>query len=131
MRPWQFFSSLVLMLLAPAWAAEAQSSFIDLSTPMTGKASYVFHADGTPVERGVPLIKFEREENTRGAAPNVRASAVVNGPSGSGGPVGCGGPAYGALSCVNGRPKVYYVGSYQRRDGTVVRSHFRSLGRRR
>jgi hypothetical protein len=49
--------SLVVLLAGPAWSAHAQSSFVDLSTPMTGKSIYVFHADGTPVERGVPLFK--------------------------------------------------------------------------
>ena len=31
----------------------AQSSVIDLSTPMTGASQYVFEADGTPVQMGV------------------------------------------------------------------------------
>ena len=122
--------SLVVLLAGPAWSAHAQSSFVDLSTPMTGKSIYVFDADGTPVERGVPLFKIQNEIDPHGSArPPETAASGVEGATGS--PDRCGGSSYGATSCVNGRPKVHFVGSYQRRDGTVVQSHFRSMGRRR
>jgi hypothetical protein len=95
MRLWKFLP-LVAMLLAPAWTAHAQSSFVDLSTPMTGTATYVFNADGTPVERGVPLLKLENEIDPHGTAPDARASAGRNIPNASGAPAGCGRSSYGA-----------------------------------
>jgi len=36
---------------------------------------------------------------------------------------------YGAISCVTGLPKTTYVRSYYRKDGTFVRSHYRSRRR--
>lgn len=129
MRPWKLFP-LVVLLLTPAWTAQAESALVDLSTPMTGKATYVFLADGTPAERGVPLLKFEPEIDPRGNAPAIRASAERNISNASRGPAACGGSTYGATSCVTARPKVHLVVSYQRRDRTAVRTPFR-VGRRR
>jgi hypothetical protein len=40
------------------------------------------------------------------------------------------GSCYGDISTLTGRPKTSYVRGYTRRDGTYVRSHYRSRGRR-
>jgi hypothetical protein len=40
------------------------------------------------------------------------------------------GSCFGAISTVNGMPKTSYVNGYFRRDGTYVRGHYRSNGRR-
>jgi hypothetical protein len=46
--------------------------------------------------------------------------------------VGCAenGSCYGDISNINGMPKTNHVNGYFRRDGTYVRGHFRSSGRR-
>ncbi len=45
---------------------------------------------------------------------------------------GCGenGSCYGDISAATGRPRTVYVRGYTRRDGTYVRSHYRSRPRR-
>jgi molybdate-binding protein len=40
------------------------------------------------------------------------------------------GTYYGQLSDTTGRPKTVYVNGYYRKDGTYVRSHYRSSPRR-
>lgn len=40
------------------------------------------------------------------------------------------GSCYGDISTVNGMPKTNHVNGYFRRDGTYVRGHYRSSGRR-
>ena len=40
------------------------------------------------------------------------------------------GSCYGDISSVNGMPKTTHVNGYFRRDGTYVRGHYRSSGRR-
>ena len=47
-------------------------------------------------------------------------------PSSTYSPSYCGGSYYGATSCITGRPKTNHVRSYYRKDGTYVRSHWRS-----
>jgi hypothetical protein len=46
--------------------------------------------------------------------------------------VGCAenGSCYGDISNINGMPKTNHVNGYFRRDGTYVRGHYRSSGRR-
>ncbi|NQW57538.1 MAG: hypothetical protein HQ456_02405 [Polynucleobacter sp.] len=46
--------------------------------------------------------------------------------------VGCAenGSCYGDISSINGMPKTTHVNGYFRRDGTYVRGHYRSSGRR-
>ena len=46
--------------------------------------------------------------------------------------MGCGenGSCYGDISAATGRPRTVYVRGYTRRDGTYVRSHYRSRPRR-
>jgi hypothetical protein len=41
------------------------------------------------------------------------------------------GTRYGEISAATGRPKTVFVNSYYRSDGTYVRSHYRSSGRRK
>lgn len=49
-------------------------------------------------------------------------------------PIGSGcaenGSCYGDISNINGTPKTNHVNGYFRRDGTYVRGHYRSSGRR-
>lgn len=49
-------------------------------------------------------------------------------------PIGSGcaenGSCYGDISNINGMPKTNHVNGYFRRDGTYVRGHYRSSGRR-
>lgn len=40
------------------------------------------------------------------------------------------GSCYGDISSINGMPKTTHVNGYFRRDGTYVRGHYRSAGRR-
>ena len=53
-------------------------------------------------------------------------------PSGPAYAPGCAenGSCYGDISSVNGMPKTNHVNGYFRRDGTYVRGHYRSSGRR-
>jgi hypothetical protein len=53
-------------------------------------------------------------------------------PSGPAYAPGCAenGSCYGDISTVNGMPKTTHVNGYFRRDGTYVRGHYRSSGRR-
>jgi hypothetical protein len=40
------------------------------------------------------------------------------------------GSCYGDVSNINGMPKTNHVNGYFRRDGTYVRGHYRSSGRK-
>jgi hypothetical protein len=91
----------------------AQSSYVDLSTPMTGKSRFMFNVDGTPAEMGVRSTPEE-------------PAGVVGASGAQGGAPSCGGSSYGSISCITGKPKTLQVRSYERRDGTVVRGHARS-----
>ena len=60
--------ALILAIVFGSTAA-AQSSFMDLSKPMTGKTRFVVDADGKPVEFGVPLSeRIERPVQTSSPA---------------------------------------------------------------
>ena len=45
----------LLVAFACPSVASAQSSIVDFSKPMTGKAQSAFTADGQPIERGAPV----------------------------------------------------------------------------
>ena len=57
-----------------AASAHAQSNYIDLSKPMTGKSAYVFNHDGTPVELGARAA-----ENPQPKAPPAADQATWTG----------------------------------------------------
>ena len=63
--------------------------------------------------------------------PEQRPSNSTLSPSS---PIGTGcaenGSCYGDISNINGMPKTNHVNGYLRRDGTYVRGHYRSTGRR-
>jgi hypothetical protein len=60
--------ALILAIVFGGTAA-AQSSFVDLSKPMTGKTQFVVDADGKPIEFGVPLSeRIERPVQTSSPA---------------------------------------------------------------
>ena len=58
----------------------------------------------------------------------IKKEAIPTPPSG----LGCAenGSCYGDISNINGMPKTESVNGYYRKDGTYVRGHYRSSGRR-
>ena len=63
--------------------------------------------------------------------PEVAAPAATTSPAPSyGAPCAENGSCYGDISTVNGTPKTIHVDGYYRRDGTYVRGHYRSSGKR-
>ena len=79
--------------------AAAQSSFMDLSKPMTGTTRSVIHFDGRPVEFGVPLYDYVEQP--------VEGSGIGS-------------------SIASDGSRTVAVRSYTRKDGTFVQSHTRS-----
>ena len=80
MTPSRVFTVTAFCLFAVS-SAGAQSSLVDLSTPMTGKSAYVFNHDGTPVELGArnaakpqPVAHPAAEEATWGGAAAIDES---------------------------------------------------------
>ena len=115
-------------LLSPASPAIAQSSFIDLSKPMTGKSEYVFNVDGTPVDLGVPLIRPEPKPEPRASS---EASAAPRAVAARAPVAACGGSQPGARSCATQQSRVpVVVVTHADRDRRPARSGFR-FGRRR
>jgi hypothetical protein len=127
-------ASILALILAIAFSgtAVAQSSLIDLSKPMTGKTRSVTYADGKPVEFGVPLYEDDEPAARDATSPAMSSSGLPTaGGYQAGAAAACGGSHYGATSCDTGRPKTVAVKSYTRKDGTFVRSHYRSAPRGR
>ncbi len=90
-----------------------------------GPSHSVFFSNQAPAAFVPPLTKGG-EASPAAAAPFVQPPAgPVYAPS-------CAenGSCYGDISNVNGMPKTNHVNGYFRRDGTYVRGHYRSSGRR-
>jgi len=60
----------------------------------------------------------------------VSAPATTTTPPTYGVPCAENGSCYGDVSTINGMPKTIHVDGYYRKDGTYVRGHYRSRGRR-
>lgn len=71
-------------------------------------------------------------ERVGGASPPAASLPLVQQPPGPAYAPSCAenGSCYGDISNVNGMPKTNHVNGYFRRDGTYVRGHYRSSGRR-
>lgn len=122
--------SLAFAIALGGSAAMAQAT-IDFSKPMTGKSIYAVDVDGRPVERGVPqivenepIVGYGGSGTDRSAVDSTVGMGSVSVPYG--GNTSCGGSHYGATSCATGRGRTVYVDSHVRKDGTVVRGHYRS-----
>ena len=102
--------------------AVAQSSFMDLSKPMTGKTRFVIDADGKPIEFGVPLGKpVERSmEGSSTTAPRWPGARAMQDDGPGTGSSSCGGSG---TSCATDGSKTVAVRSYTRKDGTYVAPH--------
>jgi len=122
-------------------------SFYFASTGVNADAcQFTFKCQGSICERVLPSnCTSSTASSTLGAAStsNLSVSPFVSGSTEvvksqdtlqstpiSG--VGCAenGSCYGDISNINGMPKTNHVNGYFRRDGTYVRGHYRSSGKR-
>ncbi len=62
--------------------------------------------------------------------PEVSTPATTTTPPTYSAPCAENGSCYGDVSTINGMPKTIHVDGYYRKDGTYVRGHYRSSGRR-
>ena len=68
--------------------------------------------------------------DTKSATASPTPTPVPTPVPGAGGACAENGSCYGDISALTGNPKTTHVNGYYRRDGTYVRSHYRSGGRR-
>ena len=80
---------------------------------------------GATVASNSPATPFVARSNETVKSQDSLPSAPTSG-------VGCAenGSCYGDISNINGMPKTTHVNGYFRSDGTYVRGHYRSSGRR-
>jgi hypothetical protein len=108
-----------LCWIAPA---QAQSSLLDFSKPMTGKSRYVHHSDGTPVDMGAPARTATQPAHQPGALSSVPASASA--------PATNRAPAVTLMSTSSNAysmgPTSMQVQGYTRPDGTYVAPYLRT-----
>jgi hypothetical protein len=108
-----------LCWIAPA---QAQSSVLDFSKPMTGKSRYVLHSDGTAVDMGAPSRTATHPAHQPGALSSVPASASASATHKA--------PAVTLMSTSsNGYsmgPTSMQVQGYTRPDGTYVAPYLRT-----
>jgi hypothetical protein len=101
-------------------SAQAQSSVLDFSKPMTGKSRYVLHSDGTAVDMGAPARTATHPAHQPGAISSVRASASATHKA----------PAVTLMSTSGNSysmgPTSMQVQGYTRPDGTYVAPYLRT-----
>lgn len=86
---------------------------------------------------GLGVLCYPKDVKTASLPAHSKIRAVTSPPGYNASPpaysssagYGCGGSYYGATSCLTGLPKTTYVRGYYRKDGTYVRSHYRSRRR--
>jgi len=78
-----------------------------------------------PAVSSLPAIPFVSGSTEVGKSQDNLQSTPISG-------VGCAenGSCFGDISNINGMPKTNHVNGYFRKDGTYVRGHYRSSGRR-
>ena len=142
------FSSFILALVVAAFP---------IAETRADNCQFTFRCQGNICERALPsscsvnvptanvLVNAPPASTTTfdapitGRSPNTSASVFTenssdNPPPTPAPPYGSGcaenGSCYGDVSNINGMPKTNPVSGYFRRDGTYVRGHYRSSGRR-
>jgi hypothetical protein len=132
-------------------------AFIAISFPIpyakADSCQYIFRCQGSICERALPAsctsntskavitspaASLANDSGTTAVAPSgpilyqaeevTKKEALPNPPSG----LGCAenGSCYGDVSNITGMPKTQAINGYYRKDGTYVRGHYRSSGRR-
>lgn len=87
--------------------------------------SVLFSSNSATVSSPSPAITYQTNVPHVNAPPIPQQSTHAFAPA-------CAenGSCYGDISSINGMPKTTHVNGYYRRDGTYVRGHYRSSGRR-
>jgi hypothetical protein len=116
----------LLLFIALGGSAAAESAIIDMSTPMTGKSIFAVDHEGRPVERGVPQHVEEPARQLGSGSGAGTSRPVEDATVGMGSAGGSTDSGHGATSAATGRPRTVAVDGYVRKDGTVVRGHYRS-----
>jgi hypothetical protein len=106
-------------------AAPVDGGRLDPAEPLIGSGAAVLDR---PASRPSPALPIEKEPPVR---PTVSAPIDSSAPldtrlTPAKPPVAENGSYYGEISETTGRPKTVYVRGYYRKDGTYVRSHYRS-----
>ena len=132
-------------------------AFIAIIFPISGakadSCQYIFRCQGSICERALPAsctsntsnavitspaASLANDSGPRAVAPSgpilfqaeevTKKETLPNPPSG----LGCAenGSCYGDISNITGMPKTQAINGYYRKDGTYVRGHYRSSGRR-
>lgn len=96
------------------------SNVVVISSPATASQPVTAASSNSP-----PATPFVARSTEVVKSQDALPSAPISG-------VGCAenGSCYGDISSVNGMPKTTQVNGYFRSDGTYVRGHYRSSGRR-
>jgi hypothetical protein len=89
------------------------------------KNNWPFGATGYIYAKGKGYTWVYSDPNKPNNISNISPNTYVRAP-----PIAENGSYYGEISKATGRPKTVYVHGYYRRDGTYVRSHYRSPPRR-
>lgn len=113
------------------WGGSTSSGNLQCTDGRTATVEVRKDSDGT-VRNGT--VQFADGETGSLVVGNVAERMIAALPStnyGSGeGSSGCKSAGYyGEMSCLTGRAKTVHVSSYRRKDGTYVRSHYRSRPR--
>src|SRR5258708_27809416 len=108
--------AIVSIFAALCWIApaNAESSLLDFSKPMTGKSRFVFNSDGTPVEFGA------HAQTTPHAAPRSDTPAPEAQPASGVTVISTSSNGYSV------GPTTMQVRGYTRRDGTYVSPYLRT-----
>jgi len=111
----------------------APAAKVDVIAPPAAAASVVAPAPDAAARSLVLVQPLQSAGNTTAApllAPAPAPAPLPAPPPPAG--LGCAenGSCYGDLSTINGTPKTTQVDGYFRRDGTYVRGHYRSSGRK-
>lgn len=99
-------------------------------TPSSASSAFVVTSPTASPSPGIavsnsPATSFVARSNEVVKSQDTLQSTPISG-------VGCAenGSCYGDISNINGMPKTNHVNGYFRSDGTYVRGHYRSSGRR-
>lgn len=127
---------------------------LSIADAKADNCQYVFRCQGSICERALPASCSTNASNaviftSPAALPTIDAATTAVAPAGpilfqaeevtkkeplSTAPSGLGcaenGSCYGDISNINGMPKTQSINGYFRKDGTYVRGHYRSSGRR-
>ena len=97
----------------------------------TPTANVVVNAPKSPVPSVDSPVQGSTFTNSAFVRPEQSSGIPTPTPAPSVG-IGCAenGSCYGDISSINGMPKTNHVNGYFRKDGTYVRGHYRSSGRR-